>query len=232
MTTTVFELRQYTTLTGRRDELIDYFERWFVDSQNAVGARVLGQFRDLDDPERFVWIRGFASMEARLAALTAFYDGPLWKARREAAIATMRDTDNVLLLRPPADSERFDLSRAAEPGAWLVLIHDLRGVNADAFVRQVRDVGLPFLVARGATATGLLVTESSADAFTRLPIRVGDSVVVTFARFADAAAMDGCLDAWKQSQPLRGCAADALLPAFMRKPEVLRLVPTARSAMR
>ena len=230
--TTVFELRQYTTLAGQRDRLIDHFERWFVDSQDAVGARVLGQFRDLDDPERFVWMRGFASMEARLTALSAFYDGPVWKARREAAIATMRDTDNVLLLRPAVDVHPFDLSCAGRAGAFLVLIHDLRDVDPRTFARQLCEAGMPFLVASGATATGLLVTESSTDAFTRLPIRVGDSVAATFARFTDVAAMDRCLDAWKRTQPLRLDAAEALLPAFMRKPEVLRLVPTVRSAMR
>ena len=61
---------------------------------------MLGQFRDLDDADRFVWLRGFESMAARPAALGAFYDGPVWKAHREAANATMIDSDDVLLLQP------------------------------------------------------------------------------------------------------------------------------------
>ena len=39
---------------------------------------VIGQFRDLDNPDSFVWLRGFADMEARKRALTGFYSGPVW----------------------------------------------------------------------------------------------------------------------------------------------------------
>src|SRR5436309_8091213 len=85
----VLELRQYTLHPGKRDTLIELFEREFVESQEAVGAQIVGTFRDLDRPDRFVWIRGFAGMEPRRAALQAFYFGPVWKAHREAANATI-----------------------------------------------------------------------------------------------------------------------------------------------
>lgn len=52
----VVELRRYTLHPGRRDVLIDLFDRELVESQEAVGMAVLGQFRDLDDPDRFVWL--------------------------------------------------------------------------------------------------------------------------------------------------------------------------------
>jgi hypothetical protein len=35
--------------------------------------QVIGQFRDLDAPERFVWLRGFADMAARRRGLESFY---------------------------------------------------------------------------------------------------------------------------------------------------------------
>jgi hypothetical protein len=73
----VLELRQYTLRGGRRDALIELFESNFIEPQNAVGANVIGTFRDLDDPDRFVWIRGFASMADREAALEAFYKDPV-----------------------------------------------------------------------------------------------------------------------------------------------------------
>ena len=41
---------------------------------------VIGQFRDLDDPDRFVWLRGFPDMRPARASLAAFYGGPVWKA--------------------------------------------------------------------------------------------------------------------------------------------------------
>ena len=60
----VFELRQYTVKGGTRAAFTRLFEREFVTSQDAVGAHVRAVFRDLDDPDRFVWMRGFADMAA------------------------------------------------------------------------------------------------------------------------------------------------------------------------
>src|SRR5229473_21797 len=115
----VVELRQYTLHLGKRDVLIDLFDREFVESQEAVGINVIGQFRDLGKPDRFVWLRGFRDMPSRAQALQEFYGGPVWKAHREAANDTMIDSDNVLLLRPalPASGFALDNSDRPPPGA-------------------------------------------------------------------------------------------------------------------
>jgi NIPSNAP len=105
----VVELRQYTLHPGQRDVLIDLFDREFVETQEEVGIKVIGQFRELDHPDRFVWLRGFRDMTSRAKALNDFYGGPVWKAHREAANATMIDSDNVLLLRPALSTSGFSL---------------------------------------------------------------------------------------------------------------------------
>lgn len=97
----IVELRQYTLRPGARDTLVDLFEREFVTGQEAAGITVGGRFRDLDDADRFVWLRSFPDMAARARALHAFYHGTVWQAHRERANATMLDSDNVLLLRGP-----------------------------------------------------------------------------------------------------------------------------------
>ena len=79
----MIELRQYTLHPGKRDELIALFEREFIESQEAVGMKVVGTFRDLDRSDRFVWIR--ADMPSRAEGLTAFYGGPVWPRHRDAA---------------------------------------------------------------------------------------------------------------------------------------------------
>src|SRR6476646_230013 len=84
----IVELRQYTLHPGKRDALIDLF-------------------RDLDNPNRFVWLRGFRDMRSRAQALKNFYGGPVWKAHCEAANATMIDSDNVLLLHPATPTSAF-----------------------------------------------------------------------------------------------------------------------------
>src|SRR6187431_1387749 len=111
----VLELRQYTLRPGTRDVLIELFEREFIESQEALGMTLVGQFRDLDNPDRFVWLRGFADMTTRAQALEAFYGGPIWKTHREAANATMIDSDDVLLLRPPQGTSGFSLKDTHRP---------------------------------------------------------------------------------------------------------------------
>ena len=112
----IVELRQYTLHPQQREVLIDLFDREFVETQEAQGMRVLGQFRDLDRPDQFVWLRGFADMPARHRALEGFYGGPVWAAHRHAANATMIDSDNVHLLRPAWPHCRPSAARAA--AAW------------------------------------------------------------------------------------------------------------------
>src|SRR6185369_2501591 len=93
---TVYELRQYTQHPGMRDALIELFEAQLIESQDCVGSYVLGQFRDVASPERFVWIRGFTDMAARTRALDAFYTSARWLAHRPAANATIADHTDVL----------------------------------------------------------------------------------------------------------------------------------------
>jgi len=112
----VIELRQYTLVPGRFDDFAKLFEDEFVDPLEAAGMTVIGQFHDLDDPNRFVWLRGFRDMPSRAKALDAFYGGPLWKARRDAANANFTDTDNVLLLRPAAPDSGVDLRKRGMSG--------------------------------------------------------------------------------------------------------------------
>jgi hypothetical protein len=95
--------------------LIDLFDREFIESQEAVAIKVIGQFRDLEHPDRFVWLRGFRDMTARAKALSDFYSGPVWKAHREAANATMIDSDNVLLLHPVRPTSGFSLENMKRP---------------------------------------------------------------------------------------------------------------------
>ncbi|RPE80142.1 NIPSNAP family protein [Vulcaniibacterium tengchongense] len=61
----VIELRRDALRPGRREALVHLFQRGLVEPQEAVGMHGIGPFRDLDDPDRFVWLRGFPDMAAR-----------------------------------------------------------------------------------------------------------------------------------------------------------------------
>ena len=69
----VLELRQYTVRGGMRDVLPTLFRTHFIAEHEAVGARILGTYFDLDDPDRFVWLRSYTDITMRGAALRAFY---------------------------------------------------------------------------------------------------------------------------------------------------------------
>lgn len=162
----ILELRQYTLHPGRRDDLISLFEREFVDSQLALGMTLPGLFRDAGDPDRFVWLRGFADMPARKAALEAFYGGPVWKAHRDAANATMIDSDNVLLLNVVRDFTPN--TRAGSPITATIHYFDAP-VDDDLAEKAAAE---PFLA--------VFRSEHSENTFPALPVRPGEHVLVTF----------------------------------------------------
>lgn len=225
----ILELRQYTLQPGKRDVLIDLFEREFVESLEEAGMTVVGQFRDLDDPDRFVWLRGFPDMEARLKALEAFYFGPVWQAHREAANATMIDSDDVLLLRPRDAASGFVLGgrgpRGATgpgPGAAVAGVHRLSGPD-DALPARFGAEIAPRLAAAGLPPSTVLVTDASPNTFPRLPVREGERVLVWFAILPDRAAADAALAAAR--------ADPALAPVLGETLQLMRLQPTARSRL-
>jgi hypothetical protein len=160
----IFELRQYTLHPGKRDALIELFEREFLEPQEAAGIRVLGQFYDLDDADRFVWFRSFPDMVSRKEALTRFYTGPVWQAYRDEANATMIDSDNVLLLRP--SDPRFLFPTHLESLPLLLTVHEAAGDDAEDLI--------------AGAVVPLLRTEHSENTFPRLPVRAGENVVISF----------------------------------------------------
>ncbi|MGZ5194275.1 MAG: NIPSNAP family protein [Ramlibacter sp.] len=232
----VVELRQYTLHPGQRDVLVELFDREFIEPQEALGMRVIGQFRDLAHADRFVWLRGFTDMTSRAKGLQSFYGGPVWAAHRNAANATMIDSDNVLLLRPAWAGSAITVrpeDRAA-PGAT----QTPRGVvDATLFtLKQPADAGLlafcrdrmsRVLRDGGAKVLGWYVTEPAANNFPRLPVREGVNVLVGFALFEDA----GALAAFEASAEWQRDVAPDLAGRLAQPPEPLRLTPTARSAI-
>lgn len=194
----IVELRQYDLHAGTRDTLIDIFDTHFIEGQEREGMAVIGQFRDLDNPDSFVWLRGFADMEARREALAAFYSGPVWMKHRDAANATMIRFDNVLLLRPATSRGGFalDVADRAPPdttgdagGLVTVNIITVRG-DAAEFAVWHRENMLPIVEKAGAEVAAVLVTENAENTYNALPVRTDRQVLVIVTRFADAAALD------------------------------------------
>ena len=237
----VVELRQYTLHSGKRDVLIDLFDREFIESQEALGITVIGQFRNLDRPDHFVWLRGFRDMTSRAKALTDFYGGPVWKAHREAANATMIDSDNVLLLRPALQTSGFSLENMKRPPVGsdeapksliVATIYYFKGPVAPDFINFFENTLKPLVTRLGATISAYFVTESSENTFPALPVRTGEHVFVWLSTFQDLAAYENYVAALPKSEQWQGTVSGDLARYLDKAPEVLKLSPTARSQFR
>jgi hypothetical protein len=237
----VVELRQYTLHPGRREAFIDLFDREFADPLDATGMTTIGQFRDLDRPDRFVWFRGFPTMEARAKELAVFYDSDLWHAHRNEANASIDDSDNVLLLEPASPELRFKgvPSRPiaadgapARSGLIVVTLYytkpDALATFATLFSRSLRQR----VEAAGAKTLAAYVTSTQPNNFPRLPVRAGERIFVWVAQFESPeayATYQSKLEVdRKWTQVLWPSASEQLT----RDAEVLRLTPTPRSRLR
>jgi heme-degrading monooxygenase HmoA len=233
----IVELRRYALRPGARDTLIELFDRELVEAQEALGMQILGQFRDLDDPDSFVWLRGFSDMESRKRGLEAFYRGPVWKEHGAAANATMVDSDNVLLLRPisalalDARTRPGPGSTADQRGLIVVTIYPLAEAGAHDFPEFfAREVG-PVLGAADISVPAFYATEHSRNTFSALPVREDEDVFVWLTVYADEAEHARHVVALERAPLWRDRTSQALAERIAGRAETLRLRPTARSLL-
>jgi hypothetical protein len=237
----IVELRQYTLHAGKRDVLIELFDREFVETQEAEGMAILGQFRDMDRPDRFVWLRGFTDMASRAQALTSFYHGPTWRTHSAQANATMVDSDNVLLLRPVTSGHGFPPAAAGRPPAGynapppsrlLVTICYRDQPFEEAFTGYFDSHVHPILAHAGATPLACFQTEHAENTFPALPVRTGENVFVWFTLFSSQAHLSDHLDWLDRPGPWQDQVLPGLSATISSAPHQLRLSPTARSLLR
>jgi quinol monooxygenase YgiN len=231
----VVELRQYALHPGQRETLIELFDREFVESQESTGMTVVAQFRDLDRPDVFTWIRGFADMPSRASALEAFYSGPVWRRYRDLANATMISSDNVRLMRGVHPQSGFTIrnrpgpgTTTLPPGLVVATIYTLRRPAVEGFTAFFEQVIVPILAAHGVQPLAVFETNPSANTYPRLPVREGEHAFAWFAGFSDLSAYD------RYTRALGGDrhwteAAPELERRMAAAVEIWRLQPTSRS---
>lgn len=225
-----------------RDTLVRVFDEHFVEGQERYGMRIVGQFRDLADPNRFVWIRGFSDMEARKQALEGFYTGPVWQEHAPLANTTMIDHTNVLLLKPARPHAGFRFDPKLRPGldgtdeADGVVVATIYQMSAAASPTTVAflesEISAAFAEERAALLAQL-VTETAPNTFPRLPVREGTSVFVWFASYASEEKYRQSL-ASLTSRPRWKTRIAPQLEAISdgKPPESMLLQPTRRSFLR
>jgi hypothetical protein len=96
----IVEVRSYRIKPGCRAEFIEFFEKRSIPALRSYGMNVIGPFIDLENPNKFVWLRIFPSLEERERMREAFYEGDPWKSELEAIAMPMLESYDVILCEP------------------------------------------------------------------------------------------------------------------------------------
>lgn len=110
----IVEVRSYRIKPGRREEFVEFFETRAVPAQRAHGMKILGPLLDLENPNKFVFLRAFPSLDERDRMKDDFYESDVWKNELESIAMPMLDSYDVILCETSSGCA-FDVPRE-EPG--------------------------------------------------------------------------------------------------------------------
>lgn len=231
----VIEFRRYTIKDGEREHFALYFETYFPEAFQQLGAIAFGQFFERKNHSRFTWLRGFKNIEARAIANAAFYYGPVWKEHRTTMNDLLIDSDNVLLLCPLSPERGVPTLPAVDPireakgtqGIVVAQIFAVKANSVDAFAQQAERTFASYRAA-GAREAGVLTTLDVPNNFPQLPIRTDGPYLVWLGIVKDNQTLETRFNplAERSSQSLS--ATDLLRGT----PELVVLDPTSRSRLR
>jgi NIPSNAP protein len=229
------ELRRYTIKPGQRERFAQYFETYFPEAFQQLGALALGQFLERDKRDHFLWLRAFHDMDERAKANSAFYYGPVWKEHRSTLNALIDDSDNVLLLRPLDPQRPVTVLPAVDPvtepggatGVAAAIIFPVHAGRAEQFAREAQATFAQFAAA-GVREAGLLYSLDAPNNFPQLPIRTDGPFVVWLGVMQDERGLETTF------LPLEERARRTLeqSPLVSGPPELVVLTPTRRSRLR
>jgi hypothetical protein len=231
----VVELRRYTIKDGERQHFAQYFESYFPEAFEQLGAIVFGSFLERRNPSMFTWIRGFHTIDDRAVVCAEFYYGPLWKEHRTTLNDLLIDSDNVLLLEPLRPELGVMVLPAVDPvaeggGAHGVVVAQIFAVkkNEVAAFAQRAEAAFVGYRAAGAREAGVLVTLDVKNNFPQLPIRTDGPYLVWLGVVKDDRVLE------RELGPLLERSSHELSATGMLRgaPEVVILDPTLRSRLR
>ena len=93
----IVEVRSYRIKPGRRAEFIKLFETRAIPALRSYGMTILGPLLDVENPNKFVFLRSFPSLEERERMRAAFYGGELWRNELERLAMPLLESYDVIL---------------------------------------------------------------------------------------------------------------------------------------
>jgi hypothetical protein len=230
----VIEFRRYTIRDGEREHFAQYFESYFPEAFQQLGAVAIGQFLERGNDFRYTWLRAFHDMDDRAKVNALFYYGPLWKEHAATLNSLMTDSDNVLLLRPLSPERGITVLPAVDPvkeekGAQGIAIAQIFAVKAgkvDAFARQAESTFSRYREG-GAREAAVLVTLDAPNNFPQLPVRTDGPYLVWLGIVENESSLRSFTHLLESVQ--ESLSRTDLLKAA---PEIVVLDPTKRSRLR
>lgn len=99
-----FELREYRTLPGKRQDWVNYMEQVIIPFQVSKGMVILGSFIGQEEDDLYIWIRRFQDEAERERLYEAVYESDTWKNEISPKIPDMLDRPKIVVRRIEASS--------------------------------------------------------------------------------------------------------------------------------
>ena len=97
----IVEMRTYKTKPGQRSQFLEIFHSKSIPAHREIGMKILGPFLSVEDPDTFLWMRGFPDIASREPMKAKFYEGELWKRELENVLLPMLEKYEVVLVEDP-----------------------------------------------------------------------------------------------------------------------------------
>ena len=206
------ELRLYSIQEPSRDRFLEFFEEHYVESQEVFGMRIWGQFRDLETPGLFVWLRGYQDMEQRRAGLEQFYTSPVWAETGPEAISMLNPgAGRVHFLEPVSAADGFaadakrplllsEVPAGVSSGILVVEVFPVEG-NVAAVVETVRSSVVPHYENSGGSILGLFHSSDQPNNVPLMPFIEDQTVVVLFTTFEGREQYSAMTESWQSPLP-------------------------------
>ena len=94
-----FELREYRTLPGQRENWVRFMEEEIIPFQVSKGMVIVGSFVGEEEDDLYIWVRRFSSEEEREALYEAVYQSDRWVNDIGPKVPEMLDRDKIVVRR-------------------------------------------------------------------------------------------------------------------------------------
>jgi hypothetical protein len=94
-----YELRQYRTKPGQRENWVRYMEEVIIPFQTSQGMTICGSFVGEEEDDLYVWIRRFEDEADRKRLYEAVYESDHWKNSVAPKIPEMMDREKIKVSR-------------------------------------------------------------------------------------------------------------------------------------